>query len=202
MRNRWTFLAFPIFLSSQNILNHYAFLIIADVTQSESGPFKPLNSMKTVLCHFWYSCVICRKSYQKEWVHRLTSCCAKKNSARDVYCSLKYCTVSLIGFTAQSVFALAAGAIGNNFLWKERSGETPRQWVRMCSEERTADDVTLTVQAPESWETVTLVPGHSIDLPNTSKVLSDSSWNFSQSLWIQLSNSHSWQIKMHLAVSC
>lgn len=69
--------------------------------------------------------VIFRKSYQKEWVHRLTSRCAKKNSARDVYCSLKYCTVSLIGFTAQSVFALAAGAIGNNFLWKDRSGETP-----------------------------------------------------------------------------
>lgn len=95
------------------------------MTQSESGPFKPLNSMKTVFGHFWYSCVICRKSYQKEWVHRLTSRCAKKNSARDVYCSLKYCTVSLIGFTAQSVFALAAGAIGNNFLWKDRSGETP-----------------------------------------------------------------------------
>lgn len=50
------FSPFPIFLLGQNILNNYAFLIIADVTQSESGPFKPLNSMKTVLGHFWYSC--------------------------------------------------------------------------------------------------------------------------------------------------
>lgn len=32
----------------------------------------------------------------------------------------------------------------------ERTAQERRQRVRMCGEERTADDVTLTVQAPES----------------------------------------------------
>lgn len=119
MRNRWKFLAVP-YLSVESKYPKSLRIFIHSWCDSIW-----ISTLQSPWRRSSVTFVICRKSHQKEWVHRLTSRCAKKNSTRDVHCSLKYCTVSLIGFTAQSVFALAAGAIGNNFLWKDRSGETP-----------------------------------------------------------------------------